>query len=195
MAAAICGLVSQIFYRGELRVSQDCLRDRGWHAAREPLSLCLGGQKHNVHLVKVDAESEPHSGSHRRPESAKIVAAIVQQLISHAGPAHILVLTPFVAQKKLIRDTLNARGLRKVRVSTVHAAQGSEMHTIIFDPVKGNSRFLTNPETGARLLNVAISRAQACFVLLASIGDLEHPLLAAIAEYIRSSPAPVANRF
>jgi DNA replication ATP-dependent helicase/nuclease Dna2 len=195
MAVAICGLVSQIFYRGELRVSHDCLRDSRWHAAREPLSLFPGGQKHNIHLVKVDAESEPHSGSHRRPESAKIVAAIVQQLMNRTGPAHILVLTPFVGQKKLIRDTLNARGLRKVRVSTVHAAQGSEMHTIIFDPVKGNSRFLTNPGTGARLFNVAISRAQACFVLLASVGDLEHPLLSAIADYIRFAPDPLTNGF
>jgi len=84
--------------------------------------------------------------------------------------------------------------VRRVRVSTVHAPQGAEMHTIIFDPVKGNSRFLTNPENGERLLNVAISRAQACVVLLASIGDLEHPLLCAISESIRSTPVPVENR-
>lgn len=77
----------------------------------------------------------PHAGSHRRRESAKLVAEIVQQLISRAGPAHILILAPFVAQKKLIRDTLNACGLRRVRVSTVHAAQGAEMDTIIFDPL------------------------------------------------------------
>jgi superfamily I DNA and/or RNA helicase len=191
MAVTICGLVSQIFYDGKLLVSQDCLQDRGWHAARQPVSLFPGGQAHNLHLVNVDAESVPHWGSHRRLESAKIVAAIVQQLIGRADPAHILILTPFRAQKKLIRDTLNGCGLRKVRVSTVHAAQGAEMHTVIFDPVKGNSRFLTNPETGARLLNVAISRAQACFVLLASVGDLEHPLLTAIEEYIRSAkPGP-----
>jgi hypothetical protein len=37
------------------------------------------------------------------------------------------------------------------------------------------------------LLNVAISRAQACFVLLASTGVLKNPLLSAIAEYIRSA--------
>jgi DNA replication ATP-dependent helicase Dna2 len=187
MAVPICGLVSQMFYGGELVASQDCLRDRGWHAARQPISLFPGGPAHNVHLVKVDAESVPHGSSHRRPESAKMTAAIVQRLIGRADPAHILILTPFVAQRKLIRETLNACGLRKVRVSTVHAAQGDEMHTVIFDLVKGNSRFLTDPENGVRLLNVAISRAQACFVLLASTDDLRHPLLSAIAEYIRSA--------
>jgi len=57
------------------------------------------------------------------------------------------------------------------------------MHAVIFDPVKGNSPFLTYPD-GPRLLNVA-SRAQARFVLFASTGDLKNPLLSAIAEYIR----------
>jgi superfamily I DNA and/or RNA helicase len=185
MAVPICGLVSQMFYGGELVASQDCLRDRGWHAARQPLPLFPGGPAQNVHLVKVDAESVPHGSSHRRPESAKMIAAIVQKLIGRVDPAHILILTPFRPQRRLIRDTLDACGLRKVRVSTVHAAQGAEMHTVIFDPVKGNSRLLTYPD-GPRLLNVAISRAQACFVLLASTGDLKHPLLSAIAEYIRS---------
>lgn len=186
MAVEICNLVSQVFYGGELHVSEDCLRDCRWHADRQPLSLLPSGQAHNVHLVDVGAESVRHGGSHRRPESAQAVAAIADQLGGRLDPAHILILTPFVAQKKLIREALNARGLRRVRVSTVHGATGAEMHTVIFDPVKGNSRFLTDPDIGERLLNVAISRTKACFVLLASIGDREHPLLSAIAEYIRS---------
>jgi superfamily I DNA and/or RNA helicase len=115
-----------------------------------------------------------------------MIAATVQRLMGCVDPAHILILTPFRPQRRLIRDTLDACGLRRVRVSTVHAAQGAEMHTVIFDPVKGNSRFLTDPD-GPRLLNVAISRAQACFVLLASTGDLKHPVLYAIAEYISSA--------
>jgi DNA replication ATP-dependent helicase Dna2 len=116
-----------------------------------------------------------------------MIAAIVQKLIGRLDPTHILILTPFRPQRRLIRDTLDACGLRKVRVSTVHAAQGAEMHTVILDPVKGYSRFLTDPQNGVRLVNVAISRAQACFILLASTGDLRHPLLAAIAEYITSA--------
>jgi DNA replication ATP-dependent helicase Dna2 len=186
MAAPICGLVSQTFYGGELHVSEDCLRDNEWLAVRRPLSLFPSDHAHNVHLVDVYSESAPHGASHRREESAHAAAAIAQQLATQGNMAHILILTPFIAQRKLIRETLNARGLRKVRVSTVHAAQGAEVHTVIFDPVKGNSWFLTNQDNGARLFNVAISRAQACFVLVASVGDLQHPLLLAIAEYIRS---------
>lgn len=185
MAAPICGIVSDLFYYGELKVSEDCSGDQVWHNWRRPVSLFPAGRSNNVHLIDVDAESVPHGKSHHRPESADAVAATVQQLIADVNPAQILVLTPFVAQRKLIRASLNARGLRKVRVSTVHAAQGAEIHTVIFDPVNANSRFLTDPQNGARLLNVAISRAQACFILLASVGDLRHPLLFAIAKRIR----------
>lgn len=185
MVLPICDLVSKMFYDGELHVSDDCLHDKEWQAARQPLSVCSSGPLHNVHLVEVDAESIPHGGSHHRPESSQVIAMVAQQLMAHVNPTQVLVLTPFVAQRKLIRKMLDARGLTKVRVSTVHAAQGAERRVVIFDPVKGNSSFLNKPENKARLLNVAISRAQACFVLIASVGDLQHPLLSKIAEYIR----------
>jgi len=185
MAVPICDLVSRLFYGGELHVSDDCLHDKEWQAARQPLSVCSSGPLHNVHLVEVDAESIPHGGSHHRPESSQVIAMVAQQLMAHVNPGQVLVLTPFVAQRKLIRKMLDARGLTKVRVSTVHAAQGAERHVVIFDQVKGNSTFLNKPENRKRLLNVAISRAQACFILIASAGDLEHPLLSKIAEYIR----------
>jgi DNA replication ATP-dependent helicase Dna2 len=183
MALPICDLVSKVFYDGELHVSDDCLRDKEWQAARAPLSVCSGPLRH-IHLVEVDAESAAHGGSHHRLESGQVIAMIAQQLIAHVNPAQILVLTPFVGQRKLIRKTLDARGLNKVRVSTVHAAQGAERLVVIFDPVKGNSSFLNKPENRARLLNVAISRAQACFVLIASVSDLQHPLLSQIAKHI-----------
>lgn len=191
MAEAICGIVSKIFYHGDLRVSQDCLLDDRWRAARQPLHLLSSGRVHNLHLVEIGTESAPHSGSHRRAESAQAAADIAQQLGTYVDHGQILILTPFVAQRNLIRDVLKARGMRRVRVSTVHAAQGAEIHTVIFDPVKGNSPFLLDPQNGPRLLNVAISRAKACFVLLASAGDLRHPLLSLIADQIRGSEPPV----
>jgi DNA replication ATP-dependent helicase Dna2 len=49
MAAAICGLVSNMFYRGELVASEDCLRDRGWQAARQPLSCCPAAR----HIISI----------------------------------------------------------------------------------------------------------------------------------------------
>jgi hypothetical protein len=46
--------------------------------------------------------------------------------------------------------------------------------------VRGDSWFLRKPDTGPRLINVAISRAQGCLVLLLSQGDREHPILASL---------------
>lgn len=190
MAVEVCGLVSRMFYRDELRVSEHCLLDDNWRAVRQPIHLFSSGGVHNLHLIEIGTESVADAGSHRRPESAQAAVAIAQELGTRIDHKNILILTPFVAQRRLIRKEMDARGMRRVRVNTVHAAQGAEFHTVIFDPVKGNSRFLMDPNSGPRLLNVAISRTQACFVLLASNGDLKHPLLSAIADYIRDVSAP-----
>jgi DNA replication ATP-dependent helicase/nuclease Dna2 len=73
-----------------------------------------------------------------------------------------------------------------VKVSTVHRAQGSECHTIIFDAVLASSKFLDNDENGPRLLDVALSRAQARLVIIASQGDLQNRWLRRIANVIAS---------
>lgn len=184
MAEPICNLVSNLFYRGELRVCPDCLEADGWKGHREPINLLSSKNASNLHLVRITTNAQSHSGSQRRLESAEVAVEIAQQLGSRVDHAQIVILTPFVAQRKLVQKILKARGMRRVRVSTVHAAQGTEKHTVIFDPVKGSSPFLSPSRDGPRLINVAISRAQACFILLASEWDLKHPLLAAVANCI-----------
>jgi hypothetical protein len=64
-----------------------------------------------------------------------------------------------------------------ITVSTVHRAQGGERKVILFDPVMGSNSFLTGRE-GRRLINVALSRAQALLYVFASAGDLRNPHLA-----------------
>lgn len=186
MSEEICTLVSKVFYSGQLEVSKGSLTDGKWRDARQPMPL-FASSPHNLHLVEVNTESERYVSSHRRIESAQMAVSIAQKLGIHVDHSKIMILTPFIAQRKLIRKELDARGIRRIRVSTVHAAQGAEFHTIIFDPVKGMSPFLLDFGKGSRLLNVAISRAQACFVLLASKGDLNNSLLAAIAAHIRNA--------
>ena len=64
-------------------------------------------------------QNQYHTGGpDYRPESGQVVAAIAERLIANVNPTQILILTPFVAQRKLIRKMLDARGLNKVRVST-----------------------------------------------------------------------------
>jgi DNA replication ATP-dependent helicase Dna2 len=184
MAEPICSLVGKMFYGGELKVCQDCLRHDDWNSYRRPTRFSHTQPASNLHLFRVTTDGKPHGGSQQRTESAEMAVGIAQQLGTQVDHAQIVILTPFVAQRRLIHNLLKARGMRRVRVCTVHSAQGAEKHTVIFDPVKGSSPFLLHPSDGRRLINVAISRAQSCFVLLASENDLKHPILSAVAESI-----------
>jgi hypothetical protein len=77
----------------------------------------------------------------------------------------------------MIKKGLKAAELSRIKVSTVHRAQGSQHHTIIFDPVDGASKFILDEAIGPRLINVAISRAKARVVLLLSAGDRANSIL------------------
>jgi superfamily I DNA and/or RNA helicase len=76
----------------------------------------------------------------------------------------------------LIRQLLQ-RDYRRIVVSTVHRAQGAERNIVIFDPVEGASQFLLGAE-GARLINVAVSRAKAHIIIPYHEDDLANPYLA-----------------
>ena len=94
-------------------------------------------------------------------------------------------LTPFRAQRALNRQRLRAHGVPEaVRVSTVHRAQGSEAPVVLFDPADGAQPFLQTEEA-RRLVNVALSRAQAKLVVYLSPADAANPLLAPIVQRLR----------
>ncbi|MEY2891946.1 MAG: hypothetical protein RJA98_1854 [Pseudomonadota bacterium] len=103
----------------------------------------------------------------------------------HCLPHELIVLTPFRAQRALIRQCLRARGVPDaVRVSTVHRAQGSEAPVVLLDPVDGSQPFLQTEEAG-RLVNVALSRAQAKVLVFLSPADARNPWLAPIVQRLR----------
>jgi hypothetical protein len=196
MAEPICDIVSSLFYHGELELASDVAEDEDWHAQRELPVLPTLGNRH-VHVEWVDKPatwSKKYRGNIRY-DSAKRTAEIAAILCSFANSGQVLVLTPFRAQRALIRTFLTNAGLGSIRVGTVHSAQGSECHTVIFDPVAGKSRFL-NGDEGKRLINVAISRTQARLVVLLSNDDLENPILAFIGrQYSSEQSAPSHDRW
>lgn len=101
----------------------------------------------------------------------------------------MVVLTPFRAQRALLRVTLERLGVRGVNVWTVHRAQGSEHHTVIFDPVVGTAKFLLTADA-RRLINVALSRAQARVILTLSSHDEANPTLREVAQVMRGEQLP-----
>lgn len=181
MCQGVCDIVSLTFYRGELIVCRKAAKDPEWKRARS--SWYLDGRE--IPRVLIDDRAGDATWSKKyngkiRFASAEIIAALVHELLgSYVEADDILILTPFRAQRALIRSMLGRQGQKEVRVSTVHRAQGSERKIVIFDPVDAGSPFL-NSETGRRLINVAASRAQAHLIILAGETDLRNPFLSAI---------------
>ena len=118
--------------------------------------------------------------------SADFVGEVVERLLETLSPDQIMVLCPYRAQRSILKSNLRRKNIKGVEVRTVHRAQGSECHTIIFDSVLASTEFLNNDENGPRLLNVALSRAKARLILVVSRGDLQNRWLRRIANVIAS---------
>lgn len=180
MAAAICQVVGATFYDNDLLVCRKAARDPAWKKARSP--YFVDGRE--VPRVCFDAISEPASYSARyggfiRFQSAKLVEKIADELAgSYVEASDILVLTPFRAQRALIKSFLRHRH-PTITVSTIHRAQGSERTVVVFDPVDASSQFFSGTE-GERLINVAVSRAKAHIIIPYHNDDLRHPSLSKI---------------
>ena len=188
MAAPIGELVSQCFYGGALRVAADALASPAWASARERALGDIPARTHvHVHRVQRDGGWSAHERGPVRRESAEAVAGIVVQALASGDwqPHELIVLTPFRAQRALIRRCLQALGVPDaVKVSTVHRAQGSEAPVVLFDPADGAQPFLQTDDA-QRLINVAFSRAMAKLVVLLSAADAANPLLAPLVQRLR----------
>jgi hypothetical protein len=188
MAPPIGELVSQLFYDGLLRVAEDAATSPDWQAARQrTLGDIADGEHVHVHRLKTDGGWVAAERGPVRRESAEAIAALLEQALASGEwkAEELIVLTPFRAQRALIRQRLRARALpEQLRVSTVHRAQGSEAPVVLFDPADAAQPFL-HGEEAQRLLNVALSRAQAKLVLFVSSADAASPLLAPLVQRLR----------
>ena len=192
MAGPISELVSDLFYDGALRVAADALAAPGWLAERRRALGDIDADTHvSVQRLQTDGGWSAAERGPVRRESAEAIAALVAgALASGEWRAHeLIVLTPFRAQRAQIRQRLAARGVESVRVSTVHRAQGSEAAVVLFDPADGAQPFLQT-EAAQRLLNVALSRAQAKVVVWLSPADAANPLLARLVQRLRLAADP-----
>lgn len=182
MAEGICRVVGGLAYDDELRVAADALQSASW-ASRRALVFSDSPESENVHVVHVQdgvSYSRRIGGNQRQSSAQKIAEMVAQALaLGQVSPHEILILTPYRAQRVLIKKMLQEAKVRGVKVSTVHSSQGSEALVVIFDPVKGGDSFLCD-EGGKRLMTVAFSRAQAKLVLTISPADTLNPYLAPI---------------
>lgn len=97
--------------------------------------------------------------------------------------ANIGYITPYRLQSQLVESMRKEAGVAVGKTGTVHGFQGSEASCIIYDttesPPLAPTRFSTADtleEDGAKLLNVALSRAQHRMVIIANLSYLEKKL-------------------
>lgn len=180
MWPSVADLSSKLFYSDRLRTARQVLE-------RDLPNTALGhGPLYRLDTGDRDAGvGRTVGGSRENAEHALIVEGLLDYLLlDHdwtrnraAGP--VAVLTPFVGQRELVKSRIRDRyPAEQVPVSTIHGAQGDEYPIVLFDLVDTQglpvSRYLKADHltsTGARLLNVGITRASEQLVV---IGDFEH---------------------
>ena len=125
-------------------------------------------------ISKIRAERGPGNRSWLRPWTREILG----KLFSHteAYRANGLFITPFRAQAKDIAQFFAAEHLENWSAGTVHSRQGTEADVVIFDTVNAGSCGWDYNEW-KRLVNVGLSRARECVLLLASRAEMSEPYL------------------
>ena len=185
MDPGICGLISGPMYRGDLKTATA----RG-HTARGHPPDPFGGA-----LTIVDtADLWPFESVNAFYSRFNLMhALLVRNLAWHfhkqgyiRNNTDLGICTPYAAQSKLVRKLLDDVGLKDlVPVGTVHSFQGDERNTILLEIPEGHggSRMLGHfvqgvspDQVGARLINVAVSRAENHLIILANLTYLDRLL-------------------
>ena len=169
MRPEIGEVVSQAFYDGQLHHGRNpgpCANDAaiGWLTY------------HTKRRFPADQGSPNGSPSPSNPIEAKLIvralARLADDLPDGQPPPSVAVITPYSAQKFLIRKNLPSHLLERlyIEIDTVDAFQGREADVVLFSFVRnhGSARFFGDP----RRLNVALSRAKDRILLVGSLDYL-----------------------
>lgn len=181
MNAEICDLISGPIYKGKLRTAK--ARETGPRAQSEMFSA-------TVTLVDTSAigpfVAKDPAGSKFNLMNAVLIRNICQHL-SEGGldsKKDIGVIAPYAAQKKLIQRILKDNGMPEITAGTVHRYQGDEKKLILLDLTDGLGLRGVGPwfqadhynDVGAKLFNVAISRAMEHLVFIGDLAWLDKKL-------------------
>lgn len=186
MTDEICRLIAQPMYSGGLRTAA---------ARRVPTDMIRPPAPYNRALTIIDTsalwpfEGRNVFGSRYNLLHALLVRNLVGRLREHGFLAQdkaLGVCSPYSAQAKLLSALLQGSGSPKnLVIGTVHRFQGDERRMMILDvpesigPARGIGLFvqgLPEDHIGARLINVAVSRAQEHLVVFANLTYLDKRL-------------------
>ena len=184
MHPEICGLISEPMYEGKLRTSP----------ARKKVLGRLPPNPFEKPLTIIDTSDlrpvESHNASFSRLN--KLHALLVSNFVRHLRLNGVVetnhdlgICTPYAAQARHIQKLLKENSPDNlVHCGTVHRFQGDERRIVLLEiPESGGRRAIGQfvqgvppDHVGARLISVAVSRAQEHFVVLANLTHLDKRL-------------------
>ena len=184
MHPSICGLISEPMYEGKLRTSP----------ARKKVLGRLPPNPFEKPLTIIDTSDlrpvESQNASFSRLN--KLHALLVRNFVRHLRLNGVIetnrdlgICTPYSAQARHIQKLLKEDGPDNlVHCGTVHRFQGDERRIVLLEiPESGGHRAIGQfvqgvppDHVGARLISVAVSRAQEHFVVLANLTHLDKRL-------------------
>jgi ATP-dependent RNA/DNA helicase IGHMBP2 len=129
-----------------------------------------------------DEELEPDGESRLNRQEAELVARKVRELLD-AGIAagDIAVISPYGAQVRLLRETLNVPGLE---IDSVDGFQGREKEAVVISLVRSNAKGEIGFLGDIRRMNVAMTRARRKLLILGDSATLGgHPFYSRLLQY------------
>lgn len=156
MPPVIAELVN-LFYDGELKTGENC-------KAKIPLFL-----KNN--LIFIDMKNEKDYREEKQGVSVinlKEIEAVVaiSEIIRKSYKKRIVIVTPYLGQKRKIAEALKKTALEDVYVNTIDALQGDEEYVVIYCTTRAITP--TKYFSDAARLNVAFSRTKNTLIFLGS---------------------------
>ena len=171
-------------YEEQIRVSEKCKKER--------LKLLysnfswLNPEKTVVLFDVPGSENVDEKRSVFNITEAQYVTWITKNLVStEINPNRIVVLTPFNAQTKIIREELKKKNLSQIPVRTVHRYVGGEKDIVIFSVAATDPSHLKFIDK--RLTNVFVTRARKKLIIIGSgkaVLNSQNTTLTALYNYI-----------
>lgn len=181
MAPAICALVNDVFYDGQLRV------DPAVRRRKDRVSCLAGASLFYLDTSRLGARTEaPPGGGKVNSLHLSYIEAILTRMIEEGElrllpgdwPRRAAVIAPYRHQVRAASTMLRSHRGWHVRALTAHQMQGGEASVVLMcltdAPGTALSPFFQSDSSrdGARMLNVAASRARDTLVVLANFSHL-----------------------
>jgi superfamily I DNA and/or RNA helicase len=179
MHPVIGDLISSVFYDSQLRNGENT-PERSAIAARSPFT--------DQPMIVIDTLRQTscatHDSSYSRfnDQTARRCVELAVEAVQ-AGIESVAIITPYVAQSRLIRKLLSEHQetLNRVECQTIHRFQGSERDMVILDTVDtaplapGKLLAGYSPRSSSQnLINVSISRAKGKLVIIADVAYFQN---------------------